>query len=270
MSGNLDYVSDSKSVTESDSPKFAKYLLYLIFLVIIFAFLWAYFSNIEIVANGKGKVVASANLQVIQNLEGGIVDKIYVKEGEKVKKGQELLRLDDTIFAALYKEDAVKAAVLKIQEIRLHAEVANKQQLFYPIWSKQEYPELVQQAKILFLVNNKSLETKLNKLRDKLELTLKEYNILSPLAEQGVVSQIEKIRLERNINQIENEIELQQDEAMQKKQRELTQVRADQAVLKESLAASKDRLTRTNMRSPVDGIVNQIHITTEGEVVKHS
>nr|WP_241086108.1 biotin/lipoyl-binding protein [Candidatus Vondammii sp. HM_W22] len=66
---------------------------------------WAYYSEIDEVTKGQGKVIPSGHPQIVQNLEGGIVAEILIREGETVQKGDILLRIDDTRFSADFREN---------------------------------------------------------------------------------------------------------------------------------------------------------------------
>jgi adhesin transport system membrane fusion protein len=190
-----------------------------------------------------------------------------VKEGDNVHKNQELVLLDHTQFDAIYQEDLAKSAVLQANEHRLLAEIAGEKELNYPVKFEQEHPDIVKQAQALFRANRQALNTNLTQLRSQLDSTRQEFAIMAPLAKEGVVSKVEEIRLEREINRLRDEIQLGTDQYNQKALQELTQVRAEQAILTKRLLASKDRLERTIIRSGVSGTVNQIFVTSTGEVI---
>jgi adhesin transport system membrane fusion protein len=73
-------------------------ILYVIFIFFITFFIWASRAELEEVTRGNGKIIASSKLQIIQNLEGGIVNNIAVKTGDKVKQNDLLVKLDETKF----------------------------------------------------------------------------------------------------------------------------------------------------------------------------
>ena len=69
-------------------------------LFIVIFLTWSYFSEIDEVVRGTGKVVPSGQTKVIQNLEGGIVSSILVNEGDSVKKGDIIYNLSNAFFSA--------------------------------------------------------------------------------------------------------------------------------------------------------------------------
>ena len=101
-------------------------ILWLAFLFIIIALIWAHFAELDEVTRGSGKTIPSSQIQVIQNLEGGIISEILVKEGDLVQKGQVLLKLDALRFASSYNETKLKYYELQATTARLNAEIEQK------------------------------------------------------------------------------------------------------------------------------------------------
>ena len=71
---------------------------------IVVAITWAYFAKLDEVTSADGKIIPSQQVQVIQNLEGGIVKEVFVKEGEIVNQNQLLAQIDDIRFSSDYQE----------------------------------------------------------------------------------------------------------------------------------------------------------------------
>jgi len=165
-------------------------ILYSITLFFVLFFIWASVSELEEVTRGNGKVIASSKVQVIQNLEGGIVRDLYVKIGQKVETEEVLLKLDDTEFLG----DLNSA----------------KQQ-------------------------RRALESSLSLLKE-------EKDILEPLIESGVEPRINLIRLMQRISTAESEF----------------------ASLQDQIPNLEDKLLRTEVKAPKDGIINRILINTSG------
>jgi len=266
--GGKDYVAQSEELVSRNVPMAAANALYLLFLIIIVGFIWAAFASVDTVTVAQGKVIASSELQEVQNLEGGIVKEILIHEGEKVKKGQLLVKLDDTRFLSDHKQGLAKSAVLDAEMIRLKAESEGKNEIHFPEAFEKANPDLVEYTKQLFERNTTALNKSLAVMRKSRDLMKKELNIVAPLAKQGVMSDVEQIRLERQLNalngQILDKIQTAQSEARDK----LNNVKDEYTILVEKLIETKDRLARTNIYSPVNGIVNQVYVSTIGEVVK--
>lgn len=264
----VNFIDDSRSALMLTSPRFARYSLFLMLTLVCAGLYWAQTNVIDVSTVGLGKVVSSSNLQVVQNFEGGIVKEILVKEGEQVKKGDVVVRLDDTRFKASYKRDLAKLALLKIEVIRLNAASEGKDVLDFPAELRDNYPQLVKNAAELHKRNNEAIGRNISQLQKSVRLVEKELSIVAPLAQRGAVSPLETIRLERELNDLKTQISAKIEEARNQARVQLNKLRADEAVLREQITASQDRLERTEIYAPVDGVVNKIHVSTIGEVVE--
>lgn len=264
----IDYIADSKEVIANERPRFAYLVSLVIVLILVFGFVWASRSTLEIVTNADGKIDVSDQLQVIENLEGGIVKKIKVREGQAVKKGQLLVELDKTRFAAENDESLAKLNVLEAEKVRLTAEANGDSTLVFSEKFTKENPKLVENTIQLFRSNSQSLNDTIAILNKNYNLMQKELNIIRPLAKSGVMSDVDLIRLERQANDLSSQI-LEKKEAVRQAARDgLNKVNAEYAMLKERLVGTTDKVNRTDIYSPVDGKVNQIYVSTIGEVVQ--
>lgn len=249
-------------------------------LVIIFI-VWAMLSQLDEITNGEGKVIPSSQVQVIQNLEGGIVSKIPVKIGEIVQKDQIVLQLDETRFASSAGESKAKKDSQFAKIARLTAESSGEDFKVDEAFEK-ENPKIVAEERALFESRKKELDATLNEKRTRLNhlqtshsLSVKELQMTRPLAQQGVVSQVELLRLERVVTDLRREMDsarISIDAILAKFKadaaNELAQVRADFAGTMASGVAAEDRLARTTVRSPVNGIVKTIKVNTLGGVIQ--
>lgn len=228
---------------------------FLIFLAL--ALIWAKFAKLDEVTVGEGKVVPSSQIQIIQNLEGGIVKQVYVKEGEMVSKGQLLMQLDKTRFESSFEEGIAKATALQIKIARLQA-VIDDQPFALPKTIIDKYPDLVNHENELY--NSQNSEEQ--QLKTSYNLANKEYQLTKPLVDKGAASPVEVIRLERQVSDAQKAIDNFKSKALS----DLNDAKADLLALKESNLGLEDRLTRTSIYSPVKGIVKQIKIRTVGGV----
>lgn len=263
----LDYASDSKAAI-GQTPRASRISLYLIVAVLASGLIWANYAEIDISITAKGKVMPSSRIQVIENLEGGIVKEINVSQGDVVEKGEVLVKLDDIRFAAAYQKDATRYATLEAEEIRLIAESQGDQTLHFPKKLQQRYTKIVLYQINLFKRNIDALDANINLLNRNHELATKELAIVRPLAKQGVMSELERIRLERNINNIEIQILEKEDEERSQARDRLNEIRAEKSLLGETLIITRDRMERTTIRAPMAGIVKKINVTTIGEVIQ--
>lgn len=241
------------------SQTFTHVILWASLLFIIVAILWANYAVLDEVTSGEGKVIPSSEVQVIQNLEGGIIKNIYVKEGDIVKKNQVLMQIDNTRYMSSFSEAERKIDVLKLEISRITAEM-NDTPLVYPEDIQKKYPNLIKDQQSLY--DSKMRELK--QLQLSLDLAVKELDMTRPLLKNGSVSEVEVLRLERTVNDIKGTIDKFKSDELDK----LNKARGDLSAQVEANKADEDRLTRTTVRSPVYGVVKQIKTTTIGGVVQ--
>jgi adhesin transport system membrane fusion protein len=122
MKSPLSFLDDTSIDTLKGPSLFSHILFFTVVLFAIIAIIWADNAILDEVTTGEGKVIPSQDIQVIQNLEGGIVGKIFVQQGQIVQKGQPLIQIDDKRFSAEYKEVQKKITHLKIRINRLESE----------------------------------------------------------------------------------------------------------------------------------------------------
>jgi len=190
---------------------------------------------------------------VIQNLEGGIVAEILVKEGDIVEPDQVLLRIDDTRFVASLEEDRSNYMALRAKAARLKAE-AEGSPFRVPRDVRKAEPALVDQELKLYRSRKAQHE------RD-YGLVLKELNMTKPLVAEGAISEVEVLRLERQVNEIKGEFR-------NTAKLEYNAIEAEISALEETLKADRDRVRRTLVRSPLRGTVKQLMVTTVGGVIR--
>ncbi|KTC14602.1 hemolysin secretion protein D [Pseudomonas marginalis ICMP 11289] len=182
------------------------------------ALLWAGFAVLEEVTTGEGKAIPSSKVQVIQNLEGGIVSDIFVREGQVVDKGDTLLRLDDTRFMSSRSESEVDRLTLTAQVERLAAE-AEGRSLTLPAEVTSSAPQVAADEQALYESRQRRLaseqrtlneqlrqktqelaefRSKQEQFRSSLSLVQQELDMSAPLVSSGAVSPVEILRLKRN------------------------------------------------------------------------
>lgn len=190
------------------------------------AVLWASFAEIDEVIVGEGKVIPSNQVQVISNLEGGIVAELLVKVGDRVEKNQPLMRIDDTRFTASSREGKAKDLALLARIARLTAE-ANGTPFEAPAELEQTAPALVMEEKSLFESRQKDLKnsqevmkrqdeqrrqelaemrSRAAQLERSFALVSSELKMTKPLVAKGVVSEVEVLRLDRQANDFKGEL----------------------------------------------------------------
>ncbi|MDL2284593.1 HlyD family type I secretion periplasmic adaptor subunit [Oxalobacter sp. OttesenSCG-928-P03] len=293
------------------SPPRASFLIIRYTLILfVLAVVWASLSKIDEMTNGEGKVIPSSHVQVIQNLEGGIVSEIPVKIGQVVRKEQIVLKLDETRFASSAGETKAKTEALQAKIARLTAEASGSEQIDFPAELQESNPQIVADEMSLFSSRKEEFEATQNVLREQVaqrnqelvekhsnlthlqstyHIANKELQMSIPLQKQGVVSEVEILRLQRDVTRIRSEMDAtrlaiprlqsQAAEATNKLEgalakfrsdaaNELAHAKAEYAGSSATGLAAEDRLARTTVRSPVDGIVKTIKVNTVGGVIQ--
>lgn len=251
------FMADSGSRHAASASIFAHLALWLTFLFLVLMFIWAKFAILDEVTVGEGKIIPASQVQVIQNLEGGIIKKIFVREGDIVKEGQALMQLDDVRFDSDYQQSQTKALALEVKIARLSAVIENKP---FTVSNelKQEAPDLVEHEKNLYT----SQEAEQTQLEHSYSLNKQEYDLTKPLVAKGAASDVEVLHLQNAMAGSQQQIDGFLSRALQ----DLNTAKADLLEVNAALASYKDRLARTTIRSPVKGIVKQIKINTVGGV----
>ena len=115
-------MDDKTAALLVQTPRGGRTILWMVFLIVILAVVWASWAELDEVTRGIGKVIPSSQIQVIQNLEGGILSALYVQAGDTVEQGQVLMQLDDTRFSSSLRETQLQFWALKAKAARLQAE----------------------------------------------------------------------------------------------------------------------------------------------------
>lgn len=265
---DLEYVKNARAALRGDRLVGANLLLFAIVGVVVAFVVWASRAEIDEVTKGDGKVIPSSSIQTIQNLEGGIVAEIMVHEGSRVEKGDVLLRIDDTLSAASYRENLAKSQALQALLARLSAEATGTGTIQFPEELARDRPDLIARETALFEKRERELAEQSHIIGRSHRLASDELTMTIPLVQKGIVSRVEQLRLEREVNELEGKLrELvggRQQEALEK----FNEAKAQNEELKAVLEGREDRVKRTLVRSPVAGTVNKLYMNTIGGVVQ--
>jgi membrane fusion protein, adhesin transport system len=261
------------------------------------------------VTRGDARVVPSSKIQVVQNLEGGILAELAVHDGQIVQKGDVLLRIANTSAESQYRDSRTQYLTLEAMIARLKAEIADKTPQF-PQEVLTEAPTVAHSEQALYdsqldqfksniaVLNDQlvqkqqeiaGLQSKQQTLSRSLDLAKQERDMTAPLVANGAASKLELVKLERGLTDLQGQIDdvkisIPQAEAarneaqkrIQEKtatfhsdaQAELNKHTAELAALSQQIFAQHDRVTRTEVRSPVRGTIKDVKVTTIGEVIK--
>lgn len=235
---------------------------------IIFAclFIWAAVSEIDQTTRAQGQIIPFSRSQVIQSFDGGVLEELFVREGDAVKKDQVLAKLDRTRMQSTFLETRAKAAALSGTVSRLKTEVYGTPLKFDPLLN--EYQDFLRNQKILLEKRQRSLNEEIKSLQAQHELAIAELNMTEPLLKTGDVSKVEVIRLQRQVNDLNAQIANKRNKYFQDAHAELSKAEEELAGIMQVLAQKKEQLDRVELRAPMDGIVKNVKITTLGGVIK--
>lgn len=226
---------------------------------------WSYFAELVEVSTGDGRVIPISREQVIQSLEGGILLDLMVREGDIVEPNQVLAQMDLTKTESNVEESASRYRATLASVARLEAEV-NGTELDFPA-ELEDYPDLIASETRLYDTRREGLRQTLAGVERSLALVREELGITESLMEIGAASNVEVLRLRRQISELELKAGDIRSEYMILAREELARARAEMHSLRSVVRGRTDSLSRLTIRSPVRGIVKNIEVTTRGGVL---
>ena len=272
--------------------------------------LWAGLTKVDVIVRTEGQIIPAGKSQIVQHLEGGIVRKILVQEGQVVAAGQPLMELSDVQTRSNLGQEQSRLDALRGREARLIAELNGHNTIAFPnnlrdpnvirvetaAWQARR-AQLAEEVQVLqaqgMQKKNELTETtsKRQNLLEELELAKKHHQVMDGLRKNNAASELEVLesqtRIQRLKSQIaeatnavprlrsaESESESRVKEAVSRFRAEassaLTQVREDLEKSSHEIGTNVDRLDRNVVRTPVAGLINKLNITTIGAVVRPS
>lgn len=308
---DLDFMSEIDAMKRMKPVWSSNLLLFSITLLVVAFITWASVFKIEEIIRGSGHVVPSSELQLIQSLEGGILAELFVQEGDRVEKGQKLARIRNVAFASEERGIEAQIYALKLKEARLQAEGKGHEfTIDGELKPVEKYQDIAQSELDLYASRQEELSSALEMLEQKVKqgeasmrevsvqqkrwtknksLLAQELSITRKLAAQNAVPKLDVIRLQREMNSLQGDIEASKeklialeaelDSAKQEVEdqktrfrsqslKELTELQMRKNSLQESLNNAGDRVDRTLMRAPVTGIVKAVNVKTIGGVIQ--
>ncbi|WP_347453925.1 HlyD family efflux transporter periplasmic adaptor subunit [Acinetobacter thermotolerans] len=256
--------STKVSFQEPPLPK-SSLVIWIIGIGLLILLAWAWLFKLEEVSTGTGKVIPSSKEQVIQSLEGGILTKLNVKEGEIVEQGEILAQLDPTRFESNVGESESLLISSRATAARLRAEVTGAPLSFPPEVLKE--PKLVAEETALYKSRRANLEESLSGLKHALVLVQQELAMTEPLVAKGAASEVEVLRLKREANDLQNQMNDVRNQYYVKAREELAKANTDVETQQQVVRGKSDTLKRTIFKSPVRGVVKEIDVMTLGGVI---
>lgn len=275
-------------------------------LLLILAFgYWIYTTSVDEMVIGSGRVIPSSNTKIIQHLEGGIVETIYVKEGDKVKKGDSLFKVKNSFYTSDTKQKKIQLANLGREKVRLNALIGLKRELIFttkhPLNKNEinifnsELKSFLQQQSLYqseldeLRLEKKQKRSRIGNLNLELKIVKENLSILDKLLKGGAASKQQylselskKQSLLTQIRGLQSEIPIinQQikgamtkatsfkSKTQSKWLKELNECDTKIESLQQNEIASVDREARQLITSPVNGIVKKLNFNTIGGIIK--
>jgi adhesin transport system membrane fusion protein len=304
-----DFMGDADRIILEQEPIKARILLRALMAAIVIFIAWAGLVDVDEVTKGDGKVIPSQQLQVLQSLDGGIVSQILVKEGDIVNPGQVLLQVDSTRFESSVRENRSEYLSLSAKAARLLA-IREGKPFDPPADVVSEDPKTVEQERQLYETANSEIQAQISIARQQqdqrqhelaearakqsqasqaYESTVKELNVTKPLLASGAVSEVEVLRLQRDVDRYRGERDIATaqisraqsavGEASRKIQeveldyrntasKEFSETMAKLNALTQTSTGLNDKVKQSAIRSPVRGTVKRLLVNTVGGVVQ--
>lgn len=240
----------------------------LISVVAVCGFLvWAHWAEIDQISRAPGRVIPSGRVQIVQAADEGVITEILVREGDRVERGQLLVKLDVVRAQAALDESRGKEAALRAAKARIEAELYDRPLKFDPSLVA-EYPEFVENQKALYEKRRRALHEEIETLERLHTLVSEELRMNRPLLATGDVSRTEVLRLERQAAELAGKIVDRRNRYVQELQTELTKTEEDLVTAVQARKQREDQLRRTELRAPTEGVVKNVRFTTVGAVVR--
>ncbi|MDE2342823.1 MAG: HlyD family type I secretion periplasmic adaptor subunit [Betaproteobacteria bacterium] len=304
-----DFMASADNAMLMQEPAKARILVKLTLALIVLFLIWASLTKVNEVTRGEGKVIPFSQVQMIQNLDGGIVSQILVHEGDVVQKDQILMRIDDTRSLSTLKESRAQVTALEAKAARLRA-LAENSKLAMPQQVVQEDPATAQEETRLYESRKSELETTISIARGQLaqrqhelveleakeaqatkawELTYKELMLTKPLLSAGAVSDVDILKLERDVSRFKGDKDMAaaqilrvksaivessgkvkevEDSFRNEARKDLADTMAKLNSLNEATVGLSDKVSHSVMRSPVRGTVKRLLVNTVGGVIR--
>lgn len=305
----VDFATDADLAILRQEPLRARVLLRSIGIVFAVFVLWTAVAQLDEVTRGEGKVIPSRQIQILQSIDGGLVSEILVREGEVVLANQLLIKIDETRFLSSVKENQAQYLGLVAKAARLKA-IAEGKPFVPPPEVMAADPAIVAQESQFYEARNDELTAAISIARQQLnqrhqelneaqakrvqasqghDLTSRELTVTRPLINSGAVSEVELLRLERDVSRYRGErdmasaqisrIQAAINEAHRKIEevelafrndagKEFSETMAKLNSLAEGGVALSDRVKQSSIRSPVKGTVKRLLVNTVGGVIQ--
>ena len=242
-------------------------LLNAILITIGILLVWSAFSYVDEVTHAEGRIIPSSRMQIVQNMEGGIVRSINVKQGDVVEKDDVVLQMESVQYSSELDSKKQQVMSLMAKQARLQAEVNDQTLLFTKEFSAMA-SQYVQTEMSEFDSRRRRLNADVNLLESQLNSGQQELEIVRKMTERGLEPQIELVRTQARVDELRNKIESMKRQFKSESATELSRVVLELNPLRQTLPAYADKLNRTQVKAPLKGVVNRVMVNTVGGVIK--
>ncbi|KAB1852086.1 HlyD family type I secretion periplasmic adaptor subunit [Acinetobacter tandoii] len=264
QSKDLELLNDLNAALQTERHTGLFWTIGLLFVFMVVFVFWAYHSHVEEVTRGQGSVIPTSREQILQSLDPGTIKEMLVKEGDIVEKGQILLRLDDTRSSAILRESEAKVANLEAMSARLRAESYGTE-IKFPNGISES---LKHRERAAYVARRRAVDEAVAGLQTSKAMLDREISITSPMVAEGVMSEVELLRMRRQSSDLALQINEKRNQYAADANNELVRVESELAQAKENMAMRADPVDRSLIRAPLRGIVKNIKINTVGGVVQ--
>lgn len=244
----------------------ATWALYLLCAVVVVAITWSALARVDEITRSDGRIVPDGREQVIASLDAGILRELKVREGQEVQAGEELAYLDPTRAESQQAEGQAKLTALKAAAARLMAESNGRAAIQWPADVDPKSRAALAEAES-FEARKRLMEEAVAAINRSLGLISKELKLAQDMSRSGLMSDVEVMRLNRQVNEMQQQRTERQARYRQEASQDLVRVQSEMAQLDEQMVVRQDALTRTVLKSPVHGVVKAVKISTTGGVV---
>ena len=253
------------NLADEDERNASRHLVWITACVLIISIFWAANFHLDEVTRGVGKVIPASREQVVQSLDSGVLSEMLVKEGDRVEKDQILLRIDDARSGPVFREAFEKWVGLAAQAARLRSE-AYGTELVFPE-AVRALPEVVNREEQAYRARKKALDEQITAMKQSLGSLSREIALTAPLVKQGVMSEVEILRLRRQYSDMQAQMAERRNRYFTDANNELVRVESELAQTRENTLAREDVFKRSVVRSPMKGVVKNVQVTTLGAVI---
>lgn len=258
LGGRTDnYIAKAILLEEASPPIYWQTTVKLIAYSLAIFFIWALFANLDVVATAPGQVMPIQSVKIIQHVDGGRIATIDVVDGQEVKEGQVLMRLNDTEAGAEYQTLSAKYWALFSRVERLRALLGDRKADFSEV--PEQYKQLVAEQEFTL----KTSKEQINQLESEIKILGEVSSIRGDLAKEKLATRVQALDAQRNLSQAKAELLRYRRTNMD----DLNTSSGELAQVEEQMTKLKDRLERVDIVSPVDGVVQDLKFRTVGGVI---